>query len=530
MKTLFRSGLMVLLMISKLMVKAQVPILSSYPSASATIFLDFDGQTVTGTSWNFNGPFVCGASGLNNTQITEVFNRVAEDYRPFSVNVTTDSTKYLAAPANKRIRIILTISSAWYGSAGGVSFVGSFNWGDDTPGFVFSALLNYNSKYIAEAASHETGHTLGLFHQSSFDINCVKTTEYNAGQGSGETGWAPIMGVSYYKNVTTWHNGPNSYGCNVFQNDMALIIANNGLSYRTDDYANTLNTANSLSFSNNQFQISGLIEQTTDLDIFKFTMPSKHLFHLDINPYSVGTSDAGSNIDLQVTLYNNSQKVLQVYNPSNSLNAVIDTTLNEGIYFLRIESTGNQYLPGYASLGSYSMQADLPASLTSRRLELHGILNDDKHQFDWLIDADEQVTQQILEISTDDKAFSPVTEPLNNARSFIYKPYVTAAAQYRLNVTFNNGRQFYSNIVTLHQTSAFPRPHLVSNLIYTNNISVTSPGHYTYTIYDFTGKTIIKGQLTNGLNNVSAGGIPNSMYVIRFASGTEQWTDKFVRQ
>jgi hypothetical protein len=156
MKNLFRPGLIVLSLISTLAVTAQVPQLSSYPSASAVVFLDFDGQTVNGTSWNYNGPIVCGASGLNNSQITEVFNRVAEDYRPFDINITTDSTKYLAAPVNKRTRVILTVTSDWYGSAGGVSFVGSFTWGDDTPCFVFSALLNYNVKYIADAAAHES--------------------------------------------------------------------------------------------------------------------------------------------------------------------------------------------------------------------------------------------------------------------------------------------------------------------------------------------------------------------------------------
>ena len=172
---------------------AQVPVYSSYPSASAVIFLDFDGHTVDGTSWNYNGPIVCGASGLNNTQITEIFNRVAEDYRPFNINITTDSTKFLAAPANKRMRVIITVSSSWYGSAGGVAFIGSFTWGDDSPCFVFSALLNYNAKYVAEAASHEAGHTLGMYHQSSYDANCAKTTDYNAGIGK----WRNRLGAHY---------------------------------------------------------------------------------------------------------------------------------------------------------------------------------------------------------------------------------------------------------------------------------------------------------------------------------------------
>ncbi len=100
MKNLIRSGLMVLLSVSTLIAKTQVPLLSSYPSATAVIFLDFDGQTVDNTSWNTSGPIYCGASGLTNSQITEIFNRVSEDYRPFNINITTDSTIFFAAPAN----------------------------------------------------------------------------------------------------------------------------------------------------------------------------------------------------------------------------------------------------------------------------------------------------------------------------------------------------------------------------------------------------------------------------------------------
>src|SRR5215831_16782325 len=103
MKDQIKSVLLGVVCLTTLATTAQVPVYSSYPSASAVIFLDFDGQTVNGTSWNISGPIVCGPANLTNDQITEVFNRVSEDYRPFDVNITTDSTKYFAAPANKRM-------------------------------------------------------------------------------------------------------------------------------------------------------------------------------------------------------------------------------------------------------------------------------------------------------------------------------------------------------------------------------------------------------------------------------------------
>ena len=166
--------------------KAQTPVLSSYPSAPAVAYLDFDGHYVANTAWNYSTNITCGASGLTPDQMTEIFHRIAEDYRPFNINVTTDSTKYWAAPALKRMRVVFTVSSEWYGSAGGVSYVNSFTWGDNSPCFVFTALLGYKTKWVAEAGSHELGHTLGLRHQSSYDGNCAKTAEYNQGIGSGE--------------------------------------------------------------------------------------------------------------------------------------------------------------------------------------------------------------------------------------------------------------------------------------------------------------------------------------------------------
>lgn len=534
MKTNLKSLLIILSLGSTMMANAQVPVLSSYPSASAVIFLDFDGHTVTGTSWNYNGPIVCEASGLNNTQITQIFNRVAEDYRPFNVNITTDSTKFLAAPVNQRMRVILTVSSSWYGAAGGVAMIGSFISGDDTPCFVFTALLHNNVKNISEAAAHEAGHTLGLYHQAAYDTNCVKTSDYNQGQGSGEIGWAPVMGVGYYRNFTLWNNGPNSYGCTSYQSDLDIITsADNGFGYRIDDHNNTFAGATSANFSGNQFNVNGIIERNTDQDLFQFVMPSNGQLQLDATPYNVGTGNAGSDLDMQVTIYNTSQTASNVYNPGTLLSSIVDTTLNAGTYYIKVEGKGNQYAPAYASLGSYSLLAHITTignPLALHRLELRGFLNGDKHELNWIIEADEKVTQQVLEISTDGRTFQTFTQPFNDARSYTYRPYNMPSAQYRLNVTFDNGRQYYSNVVNIRQNGTSPRPQLMGTLISSNTIAVSSPGKYEYAILDVNGKMILKGQLINGVNNINVTGMISGMYVIRFADNTQQWTDKLIRQ
>jgi hypothetical protein len=512
--------------------RAQVPALSSYPTATAVLFLDFDGHTVSGTSWNTSGPIICAASGLDNTQITTVFNRVAEDYRPFNLNVTTDSSKYLAAPVDKRMRVILTPTYQWYGSAGGVAFVNSFIWGDDTPCFVFTGLLNYNVKNIAEATAHESGHTLGLFHQASYNSSCVKTTDYNPGTGTGEIGWAPIMGVGYYQNFTLWNNGPNSFGCTNYQSDLSVITGSNGFTYRTDDYANTFASASTTTFTNNQFSINGVIEQSADQDLIRFVQPSYGRFQLSAVPYNVGTGNAGSDLDMQVTLYNSSQVQISIYNPGALLSSVIDTLLNTGDYYLKIEGKGNVYAPNYASLGSYALQGTFTAGipLPLRQLTLQGQLNGDRHQFSWIVDADEAIVSQVLEVSTDGRSFAPVSQSATMDRNFSYKPFATGNLQYRLNVVFDNDRQYYSNVVRLPNTANTPKPRIINNLTESNTISVNSPGNYDYMVYDFNGKTLARGVLVAGINTITAKSMTGGMYMVRFSKDGQQWTEKIVRQ
>jgi hypothetical protein len=534
MKNLYKPVLLMLLLGGMQTVNAQVPTLNSYTSASAVIYLDFDGHYVSGTMWNVYGDFNCNASGLNETQITEVFNRAAEDFRPFNINVTTSQTKYNQAPANRRIRIVVTTSYEWYGSgAGGVAYLNSFTWGDNTPAFVFSSLLGYNIKNIAEAASHEAGHTLGLRHQSSYDANCVKTSDYNWGQGTGEIGWAPIMGAGYNQNMTLWHNGPNSISCSNIQTDLSIITnATNGFGYRTDDHTDAYNTATNASFDNNeQFTISGVIEKTDDKDLFKFTMPEFGQFQLSAVPYNVGSGNAGSDLDLQVEFLDAGYNTLGIYNPGNLLSSIVDSLISAGTYYLRIDGKGNIYAPEYASLGSYSLQASyVPGtSLPLRRLEMRGRLEGELHLLNWLIDADEAVIKQVIEVSGDGRNFTILEQPLNHLRSFSYRPADTKPLQYRMHVTFDNFKEYYSNVITIRAGKTL-KPQLIGNSITGANLNVSSPGVYQYQVIDRNGKLISKGLVEKGYSAISTGTIIPGIYIIRFSNSNEQWTEKFIKK
>lgn len=511
---------------------AQVPKLSSYPAADATIFMDFDGHMVEGTSWNYLGPIDCGASTLSAAAIETIFNRVAEDYRPFNVNITTDSVKFLNAPLNKRIRVIVTVTSSWYGSAGGVAFNGSFTWGDDTPAFVFSQLLGNNVKNVAEAISHEAGHTLGLFHQAQYDAtNCTKLTDYHRGEGTGQIGWAPIMGVGYYQNFTLWHNGSNSLGCNSKQNDLEVITdGRNGFGFRADDHGSSFATSTPANFNNNTFEVNGVIMKSDDNDFFSFNIPATSRFELDAIPYNVGTGNAGSNLDMQVSLYHSSHTLLNVYNPGNLLNSIIDTVLEGGSYYLKVEGRGNQYAPNYASLGSYALQAKTNGltPLPVRALNLNGKLDGNKHLLNWVIDADEQVVTLRVEVSADGRTFIPLQQVENNARSYSYQPVSKQSLRYRLFVEFDNGRYYYSNALTL-QPHAIAGPKVAGNIQANGQFQVLSPDKMQYRLFNAEGKQIQQGNLVAGINALQVKHAAKGMYIIQYQyTNGQQSTDKLL--
>jgi hypothetical protein len=314
-------------------------------TASANvILLDFNGQVVSGTSWNVNGDINCAPANLTDAEISVVFQRIAADYIPFNVIITTDETVYANANPYKRMRVIVTESWEWYGKAGGVSFLNSFTWGNNTPCFVFSSLLNYNLKNIAEASSHEAGHTLGLRHQAAYDANGVKLSEYNWGAGSGEIGWAPIMGAGYNQNLTLWHNGPNSISSTTLQNDIAIISGVVGMV--NDDYSNTPSNAASLSAS-----LQGIINNASDVDYFSVNLTTTKT--ISIIPQNVGVNNAGSNLDLSLSVYNSQGVLLSAINDPSVLS--ISATLPPGSYYIAAGTTDNPFATKYGMESKYTI-------------------------------------------------------------------------------------------------------------------------------------------------------------------------------
>lgn len=507
---------------------SQTPVLNSYPTAPATVFLDFDGHYVTGSSWNWSGPINALPSGLSAAAITEIFNRVSEDFRIFNINITTDSTVYRTAGPGKRVRVIITPTWDWYGRAAGAAFVKSYSWGDDTHAWVFSSLLNNNVKNIAEAIAHETGHTMGLQHQSTWNADCGLATEYAKGKGSGEIAWAPIMGVSYAQNLSTWHNGTSIEGCDSYQDDVA-IIGSNHFGFRSDDHANTLASASPLQKAGIDFLATGLINSSDDKDVFTFTIPHAAHFRINAQPQSIGAGNAGANLDIKVSLLNQQGDTIGRYNPATLLNAGLDSNLNNGTYYLVVDGVGNVNLADYASLGFYAITGSLGIVLPIHRFTLTGKNKQDQHQLTWTFEADEPVKQVEVQYSTDGKNFtSLVPLPPNNSH-FSWKPLESGQLFYRARViTVADERAYYSNIINLKQ--AGDQSYKLQHTIVRNEINITTGKVYAYQLIDETGRLLQQGKLTVGFNQLDVRSTQRGMLFLRLQAGNEAWTEKLIKQ
>jgi hypothetical protein len=342
-----------------------VPQHESLPGATAVIYLDMDGENVSNTLWNEDSLETIPAEGIESDltpeQMTTIWQRVKEDFAPFKVNVTTREDVYLAANPGQRIRCIITPTSEWFGYAGGVAYPDSFTWEGDTPCWVFIDNLAYYPDYIAEAVSHEVGHSLGLEHDG-----LSEALEYYTGHGAGETSWAPIMGVGYYATLVQWSKG-EYFGSNNTEDDLAIITGEiNGFGYRTDEVGNSKSNATPLTVNDPPLPVngatlsaSGIIETREDVDVFSFTTSGGGAW------FKVEGDDTSQNLDIEFTIYDSSGQPVVTVNPDRKTDGSASLTLAAGTYYIHVSGVGRGVptesgYSDYGSLGQYTILGVAP--------------------------------------------------------------------------------------------------------------------------------------------------------------------------
>jgi hypothetical protein len=335
-----------------------LPQLSSNSSARVKLYLDFNGnveaawgsyRNVTTRVFDRDGD----ATTFSDSEIAtirEIWARVAEDYAPFNIDVTTIDPGIFANGNAVRMAIGGNYSD-WFGqSAGGVAYVGGFTNSASNTGFVFEdALGNGNARYVAEATSHEAGHLFGLLHQSTW-VNGQLQDEYN----SGNSAWAPIMGVGYYSTRTTWHNGTSDNGPTSYQDDVAILAGTtNGFGLRADDYSNSFTTPSTLPVNGSSVNFSGLIGSRTDVDVFQFSTGGGNV------NFQMNVAQFGNNLDGALEIRNAAGAVVSVNDPADYFGASLSTNLSAGSYFLVVRGSGTFGNSAYGNMGQYTVTGSL---------------------------------------------------------------------------------------------------------------------------------------------------------------------------
>lgn len=355
----------------------------SRPGSPNVLYLNFAGETITSGQWltdvgRSSIPAVAFStdadystySDAEQLAIKRIWERVTEDYAPFDIDVTTERP---GAFTTRTAEALITRNTDANGdpnpasTAGGVAYVnvfGTSSYATYRPAWIYFNNLANDESYIAEAASHEIGHNLGLSHDGRTD-----GYEYYGGHGSGDTSWGPLMGTGYDRNVSHWSKG-EYYLANNTEDDLAIISGK--ITYRPDDHGNSAGSATPLVVTgltniisttpendptNTHSANKGVLERNTDVDVFSFTTGSG-VMSLNIKPWIMPSGLArGGNLDLLIELRDSSGTLLLTNNPVSQTAATIQTNLADGVYYLHVRNTGagnptSSTPSGYTAYGS----------------------------------------------------------------------------------------------------------------------------------------------------------------------------------
>ena len=335
----------------------------SKAGAPTVIYCNFEGEVVNQPFWD-ESIINAAPSGLSNESVLDILKLVAEDFAPFDVNVTNDRSVYDSTPSNKRVMCISTPTKTLAPDSGGIAGVGTFI--DD--------IVCWDFNLDGDTISHEVGHTLNLYHHGD---SSQDEPEYHDGHSSESRYWGPIMGSAGDAKMVQWSDGNYTSATNKNQDDLE-IITNYVLSYRTDDYGNDSATGENISISNMPATRYGIIERSTDIDVFNVTYSSIGKVQIA----GTGTEGAQSNLDVKMSILDSEEIIVYEQTSDSTEEALTELILEPGTYQVSIQgdSSGNPYgdtatgWSSYGSLGQYQLSF-FPDPLFSEAIEQYSPVN-----------------------------------------------------------------------------------------------------------------------------------------------------------
>lgn len=346
-----------------------LPIHHSKPGAPRTIFLDFDGATVRPASGGIvSRPSVLQGLTIDadpttfnpdeQAVISRTWGRVAEDWVPFDVDVTTEEPAVIGSTVLWSIVGHLPAEIGLPPSVAGVSgfCLCYMPLGLGTPTFTFWGVWGAtNHSSIADTITQENGHMFGLLHDglATPDGHIV---EYYEGHGTGATSWGPVMGAPLNRNVTQWSRGEYAGAVNPMlgggapfplQDDIAIIAGR--LGRRADDFGDTIEAALPLALPT-----TGFITSTSDVDVF--ALPRASDVRIEILPFRAGEQTDGGNLDVAADIVNGAGLVVASVDDLDATSATLTAVLPAGPHYLRVRPSFNPInYPAYDSLGQYTV-------------------------------------------------------------------------------------------------------------------------------------------------------------------------------
>ena len=289
--------------------------------------------------------------------IVRTWAEVAEDYAPFQVDVTTQDPgdaklrRSSTSDTDYGMRVLVTgaapSTTALCQACSGIAYVGVFDEPTTVdrpfvhqPAWVFASTLQDNPHFLADAISHEVGHTFGLDHDG-VAVPGQAIDDYYQTPGT----WSPIMGAAYNP-LSEWSNGdyPNA---NNTQDDLAFIAAH-GAPLASDDHGGSPWSATVLA-GGPASDTRGSIRSRSDVDVFKVPACT--------SPVAVHVSpDApGPDLDVGVRVLHADGTTMLASAPAGRLDADVVVPAGTSATYVEVDGTGDAGYSDYGSLGRYTL-------------------------------------------------------------------------------------------------------------------------------------------------------------------------------